>query len=538
MKFTCFILAAAMCASCASKPAATADYDVVPLPQHVELNDGSEGFTLNRSTVIVATDPAQRSNAELFADYLKTLTGYDLKIADAAPRSNYILLTANLVSDNHEAYKLNVDSRSITVAGASAAGTFYGMQTLRKAIPGAVRGDVLFPAATITDYPRFAYRGAHFDTSRHYFTPDSVKMFIDQLALHNMNRFHWHITDDQGWRLEIKSLPRLTEVGAYRPNTVIGNNTSDYDDKPVSGYYTQDEVRDIVDYAARRHITIIPEIDLPGHMQAALAAFPSLGCTGGPYEVWRRWGVSDDVLCAGNDSVYAFLDTVMDEVADLFPSEYIHIGGDECPKTRWKECPKCQAKIKELGLVSDSHSTAEQKLQSHVMRHVAGHLAARGRKVIGWDEILEGGIDTTAVIMSWRGVKGGITAAKAGHDVIMTPTTYLYFDYKQSDDPDEPGAGYAKPLLLETVYSYEPVPEEFSPAEAAHITGVQANTWCERIPTFRQAQYMDLPRFGALADIQWSTAPKDYDAFQHRLSHLRKTYDALGYNYNARAFKY
>ena len=272
-------------------------------------------------------------------------------------------------------------------------------------------------------------------------------------------------------------------------------------------------------------------------MQAALAAYPDLGCTGGPYEVWRRWGVSDDVLCAGNDSVYAFLDRVMDAVTDLFPSEYIHIGGDECPKTRWEKCPKCQAKIRTLGLRDDRNSTAEQKLQSHVMKHVADHLAAKGRKAIGWDEILEGGCDTSTVIMSWRGVRGGITAAKAGHDAIMTPATYLYFDYKQSYDESEPGAYYAKPLLLETVYSYEPIPEEFSDAEAAHIIGVQGNTWCEYIPTFRHAQYMTLPRFGALAELQWVSSPKDYAAFMQRLARLRAIYDAEGYNYNVKAFE-
>lgn len=357
------------------------------------------------------------------------------------------------------------------------------------------------------------------------------------MAMHNMNRFHWHITDDQGWRLEIKSLPRLTEVGAKRPNTVIGWNTADYDSIPVDGYYTQAEVSDIIAYAAERHITIIPEIDLPGHMQAALAAYPELGCTGGPYEVWRRWGVSQDVLCAGNDSMYVFLDKVMDELTDLFPSEYIHIGGDECPKARWKECAKCQAKIRALGLKSDRHSSAEQKLQSHVMKHVADYLATKGRKAIGWDEILEGGCDTSTVIMSWRGVEGGIKAAKAGHDAIMTPAKYLYFDYKQSYDEGEPGAYYAKPLLLEQVYSYEPIPEEFTSEQAEHILGVQGNTWCEYIPSFRHAQYMTLPRFGALAELQWTSSPKDFKAFKQRLSRLRKTYDAEGYNYRKEEFE-
>lgn len=357
------------------------------------------------------------------------------------------------------------------------------------------------------------------------------------LALHNMNRFHWHLTDDQGWRIEMKSLPELAKIGSKRAGTVIGNNTGEYDNIPYGGYYTQDEVKEIIKYASDRHITIIPEIDLPGHMQAALAAYPELGCTGGPYEVWQRWGVSDDVLCAGNDSVYVFLDKVLDEITGIFPSEYIHIGGDECPKVRWKECARCQAKIKALGLRDDKHSTAEDKLQSHVMKHAADRLASKGRKAIGWDEILEGGCDTTTVIMSWRGVQGGIKAAQAGHDAIMTPATYLYFDYKQSHDEGEPGAFYAAPLLLDKVYGYEPIPEDFTDEQAAHIIGVQGNTWCEYIPNFRHAQYMTLPRFAALSELQWSSAPKDFDAFLVRLSQLRKIYDAEGYNYNAKAFE-
>ncbi len=531
-----YVAILATCAmACTPRPAVEADYEVVPLPGEI-ISAEAEPFRLNPKTRIVA-DSEQLVNARLFAEYVETLTGFTPQISDEAPDKNYIRLCSTLGGDNADAYTLMVATDSIVVNGASDSGTFYGLQTLRKAVPGAGDYDVLYPAGTVSDAPLFAYRGAHFDTSRHYFTPDSVKIFIDMMAMHNMNRFHWHITDDQGWRLEIKSLPRLTEVGAKRPNTVIGWNTADYDSIPVDGYYTQAEVSDIIAYAADRHITVIPEIDLPGHMQAALAAYPELGCTGGPYEVWRRWGVSQDVLCAGNDSMYVFLDKVMDELTDLFPSEYIHIGGDECPKARWKECAKCQAKIRALGLKSDRHSSAEQKLQSHVMKHVADYLATKGRKAIGWDEILEGGCDTSTVIMSWRGVEGGIKAAKAGHDAIMTPAKYLYFDYKQSYDEGEPGAYYAKPLLLEQVYSYEPIPEEFTPEQTEHILGVQGNTWCEYIPTFRHAQYMTLPRFGALAELQWTSSPKDFKAFKQRLSRLRKTYDAEGYNYRKEEFE-
>lgn len=523
--------------ACSDRPVVEATYDVVPLPREVSLASDSTAFRLNEKTRIVAADSCQRVNADLFAGYLETLTGFKPVVVEKAPAGNYIRLTAGGVG-NKDGYTLTVNADSVIVDGGSCAGTFYGLQTLRKAIPGGAKGhDVLYPSGRIVDEPRFGYRGAHFDTARHYFTPDSIKIFLDMMAMHNMNRFHWHITDDQGWRIEIKSLPRLTEVGSKRKHTVIGNNTGEYDGIPYGGYYTQDEIRDIVKYASDRHIEIVPEIDLPGHMQSVLASYPELGCTGGPYEVWADWGISEDVVCAGNDSSYVFFDKVLGELTELFPYEYVHIGGDECPKVRWEKCPKCQAKIRELGLRTDSHSTAEQKLQSHVMKHAADFLASKGRKAIGWDEILEGGCDTTTVIMSWRGVDGGIAAAKAGHDAIMTPASYLYFDYKQSFDEGEPGAFYAPPLLLDKVYSFEPVPAEFSPSEAAHILGVQANTWAEYIPTFRHAQYMTLPRFGALSELQWTVAPKDFDAFLKRLARLRNTYDAEGYNYNAKAFE-
>jgi len=521
--------------ACSERPTVDANYETVPLPKEISITAEATAFRLNPGTRIVVSDSAQAINAELFAGYVKRLTGFAPKIVSEAPANDYIRLTAALGGDNTEAYTITVNADSIVVDGASPAATFYGLQTLRKAIPGAGEHDVLYPAGTITDAPRFAYRGAHFDTSRHFFSPDSVKMFIDMIALHNINHFHWHITDDQGWRIEIKSLPELTEIGSKRNGTAI-EYTTESDSIPYGGYYTQEEIRDIVKYASDRHITVIPEIDLPGHMQAALASYPRLGCTGGPYEVWQRWGVSDDVLCAGNDSVYIFLDKVMDEVTELFPSEYIHIGGDECPKTRWEKCEKCQAKIKSLGLKSDSKSTAEQKLQSHVMTHVANHLASKGRKAIGWDEILEGDIDTTTVIMSWRGSEGGIAAAKAGHDAIMTPNQYMYFDFRQSEEGEPIAAGWGNPITLEKVYSYEPIPQDFTPEQAAHIIGVQANLWCEYIPNYRQAEYMEMPRIGALAEVQWCTATKDFEAFMKRIERLTKIYEAEGYNYRRAYF--
>lgn len=524
--------------ACSKRGEVTADYNVVPLPQSIELVAG-ESFTLTSSTSIVYTegDSALFNDATLLAGYLAQATDLKLSVAPGTPGENTIALLSNLESDNAEAYELTVTPEGITINGSTAAGTFYGIQTLRKSIPEVGKNNVVFPAAIISDEPRFSYRGAHFDVSRHFFPADSVKSFIDMLALHNLNTLHWHLTDDQGWRLEIKSRPELTEKGSKRGGTVIGHNSGVYDSISYGGFYTQEEVRDIVKYAADRHITVVPEIDLPGHMLGALTAYPELGCTGGPYEVWQQWGVSEDVLCAGNDETYKFIDDVLTEVVDLFPSEYIHVGGDECPKTRWKDCPKCQAKIKELGLKGDEHGTPEEKLQSHVIHHASDFLASKGRKMIGWDETLEGGLAPGAIVMSWRGEAGGIEAAKKGHDVIMTPNNYLYFDYYQTlDREDEPEAigGF---VSVQRVYDYEPLPADLTPEEAEHIIGVQANLWTEYIPTFSQVEYMELPRMAALAEVQWSKAPKDYKAFSHRVKQLLRHYQANGYNYAKHIFE-
>ncbi|MCC8071401.1 MAG: glycoside hydrolase family 20 protein [Bacteroidales bacterium] len=531
-------LAALLMASCS--PSQEANYRVIPLPASIEqTSTGSDHFTLSGSTVIAvpAGNEGLMGDAGHLATYIEQLTGHQLKIVTDAPSSNAIVLADNLESDNPEAYTLTVTNDLITINGASDAGTFYGIQTLRKSIPEAKKGDVKFPAVVIADAPRFSYRGAHLDVSRHFFPTDSIKNFIDMLALHNINRFHWHITDDQGWRIEIKSRPELTELGSKRAGTVIGHNTGEYDGIPVEGYYTQAEIRDIIDYAAQRHIVIIPEIDLPGHMLGALKAYPYLGCTGGPYEVWQQWGVSDDVLCAGNDSTYKFIDDVLGEVVALFPSEYIHVGGDECPKTRWAACPKCQAKIAKLGLRADSHGTKEEKLQSYVIHHASDFLTSKGRKMIGWDETLEGGLAPGAVVMSWRGEAGGIEAARQKHDVIMTPNNYLYFDYYQTLDREkEPDAigGY---VPVEKVYSYEPLSKELTPEEAQYIIGVQANLWTEYIPTYSQVQYMELPRMAALAEVQWNqNTEKDYPEFASRLPQLINQYDLQGYNYATHVF--
>ncbi len=512
----------------------TADFNIIPRPQQVNVSNDAP-FTLSAKTVISLGTNSQdmKRNANMLASYIEQATG--IRPAIGKGKSGVaIILTIDKTIANAEGYKLDADAKQIRIAGASAAGVFYGIQTLRKSLPlvNGKASKVSIPAVHIADAPRFAYRGTHLDVSRHFVTADSVRQFIDMLALHNINRFHWHLTDDQGWRIEIKKYPLLTQIGSKRAQTVIGHNSGKYDGKPYGGFYTQKQIRDIVKYAADRYITIVPEIDLPGHMQAALAAYPDMGCTGGPYEVWQKWGVSDNVLCAGNDKTLTFIDNVLKEITQLFPSKYIHVGGDECPKIQWQKCPKCQARIKALNLEAKDGHSAEERLQSYIITHASNYLKSLGRNTIGWDEILEGGLAEGATVMSWRGESGGIAAAKQHHDVVMTPNSYLYFDYYQSlDKANEPLAigGY---LPLETVYSYEPMPKELTADEARHIIGVQANIWTEYMPTFKQMQYMALPRLAALSEVQWSQpALKDYNSFTNRLTEFTHLYDRLGYNY-------
>lgn len=512
----------------------TADFNIIPRPQQVKVSNDAP-FTLSAKTVISlgTNNQDMKRNANMLASYIEQATGIRPAVGKGKNGAT-IILTIDKTIANAEGYKLDADAKQIRIAGASAAGVFYGIQTLRKSLPlvNGKASKVSIPAVHIADAPRFAYRGTHLDVSRHFVTADSVRQFIDMLALHNINRFHWHLTDDQGWRIEIKKYPLLTQIGSKRAQTVIGHNSGKYDGKPYNGFYTQKQIRDIVKYAADRYITIVPEIDLPGHMQAALAAYPDMGCTGGPYEVWQKWGVSDNVLCAGNDKTLTFIDNVLKEITQLFPSKYIHVGGDECPKTQWQKCPKCQARIKALNLEAKDGHSAEERLQSYIITHASNYLKSLGRNTIGWDEILEGGLAEGATVMSWRGESGGIAAAKQHHDVVMTPNSYLYFDYYQSlDKANEPLAigGY---LPLETVYSYEPMPKELTADEARHIIGVQANIWTEYMPTFKQMQYMALPRLAALSEVQWSQpALKDYNSFTNRLTEFTHLYDRLGYNY-------
>ncbi len=525
--------------ACSEKRTLNSDYEIIPKPLDVNCK-GDASFLLKDGVAVIYPENNRKmqDNAEFLVDYVERQTGVKLTSHAGMPVDGAICLTLDLNDDNAEAYKLIVNDKRVCISGASEAGVFYGIQTLRKSLPVAQDINVNLSAVEIYDKPRFAYRGAMLDVARHFYTVDEVKTFIDMLALHNINRFHWHLTDDQGWRIEIKKYPKLMSVASERKETVVGRWYSGiYDGKPYGGYYTQDELRDVIDYAAKRHITIIPEVDLPGHMQAALTAYPELGCTGGPYEVRTIWGVSQDVLCVGNDFTLQFVKDVLSEVADIFPSEYIHIGGDECPKVRWEKCPKCQERIKSLGLKSDAKHTKEQRLQSYMIQEAAKYLKEKGKRIIGWTEILEGGLVPDATLMSWIGESGGIEAAHQHHDVIMTPNTYLYFDYYQSKKvEDEPLAigGY---LPIEKTYNYEPMPKELTKEEQQYIKGVQANLWTEYIPVFSQVQYMVLPRLGAVAEVQWTDpSKKDYKGFLRRVPHLVAVYDCYGWNYATRVY--
>jgi hexosaminidase len=531
----CFFITAMLFSCNENKPPIEADYSVVPLPQSITKAENGL-FTLNGNTKVVYQkgNEVQKQTAEFLSEYIKFSTGLELKITDSETSENAIILKNDYKGEKPESYTLSINEKQIIINGSDEAGTFYGVQTLRKSIPDdATQSTVTFPAVEINDYPRFGYRGMHLDVARHFFPVEFIKKYIDILALHNINKFHWHLTEDQGWRIEIKKYPELTEIGSVRAQTVVGrNNDTDFDGIPYGGFYTQDEIKDVVAYAQKRFVTVIPEIDLPGHMLAALAAYPHLGCTGGPYKVGEKWGVFPDVLCAGNDSVYTFLDDVFTEIVELFPSEYIHVGGDECPKIRWEKCPKCQTKIKELGIKADAKHSAENQLQSHVISHVEKFLNDKGRQIIGWDEILEGGLAPNATIMSWRGTEGGIASANLHHDAIMTPHMYLYFDYGQTNTPDKEPLAMGGGNTPEHVYNYEPVPVELSADVKKYIIGVQANLWTEYIKDSEHVEHMLLPRIGSLAEIQWTMPEKkDYKTFEPRLINMMKLYDRLGYNY-------
>ena len=502
------------------------NFNIIPLPSLVSQPVATDGFTLSANVRITAPD-SLANEADLLRQYINEIPG--LK---NAKDPGEIVLQCTLSSDTPEAYRINVTPGKTIIDGSSSAGVFYGIQTLRKAAYTAPTGAMpTLPIVTVTDAPRFSYRGAHLDVARHPFTEQDVKDYIDMMAMHNLNTFHWHLTDDQGWRIEIEKYPLLSTISSHRDSTVIGHNTSAYDYTPVDGIFTRQQAKDIVDYAAKRHITVIPEIDLPGHMVAVLAAYPHLGCTGGPYGVWGRWGVAQDVLCAGNDSTLIFIDDVLNEIMDIFPSKYVHIGGDECPKTRWKECPKCQKRITELGIKPEGRFSAEDRLQGVITTHALQTLAARGRQAIGWDEILEGEIPQDAIIMSWRGIEGAAEGTQKGHRAILTPTAYCYLDYYQTTDKNDEPAAWGGYVPVKKTYSLDPT-EGLTPEQATLVLGPQGNLWTEYVATFPHVQYQVLPRMAAIAEVGWTPqSMRDYADFADRMPSLWHLYDTKGYNY-------
>ena len=531
-------LMAAMVAVAATAQEGTADYRVVPLPDRI---DGikSKGYSLNERCLIdyPQGNRDMERNAILLSQYIEEQTGMHLSthpILRGDAGSITLRLDATIVSD--EGYRITVTPKHVEVCGKTPAGVFYGIQTLRKSLPVGKFDTVILPSAQISSSPRFGYRGMHLDCVRHFFGVETVKRYIDIMALHGMNRLHWHLTDDQGWRVEIKKYPRLTEVGGWRNGTTLGHNSPVNDGIRYGGFYTQEEIRDIVQYAADRYITIIPEIDMPGHMLGALAAYPELGCAGGPYEVWGMWGVSEDILCVGKDQTLQFVKNVLDEVMQLFPSQYIHIGGDESPRVRWEACPLCQQRIKELGLTTEGKQSAEARLQGWFTTQVQNYLAQHGRRIIGWDELLGCDVDPSATIMSWRGAEPGAEGATLGHDVIMSPVGPLYFDYYQTSKTWNEPTAFGGCNTLKKVYDFEPVADELPADKRHHIIGVQANVWTEYITCEPQIQYQVLPRMAALAEVQWlQPEEKDYQDFKARLPRLVDIYKRYCWTYRAKS---
>ena len=522
-----------------ARGAEKADYaQVIPQPRSVNMQKGAP-FLLQSSTIITYTagNDMQR-NATFLSQWINELTGVKLGVQATKGKAKSVI---SLVIDpkakdinNTEGYAINITNKGIVVRGKTAAGVFYGCQTLRKTMPALKNADgtavIEMPAVAITDEPRFGYRGMHLDCSRHFYKASFVKQYIDMIALHNMNRFHWHLTDDQGWRFAVDKYPKLATVASQRNGTMLGHCPNVIDHTPYGGYYTDEEIKDIIKYAADRYITIIPEIDMPGHMMAVLAAYPELGCTGGPYETAMRWGIFEDILCAGNPKSYEFLEAVLDKVCDLFPSRYIHIGGDEAPRTRWEKCPKCQAIIAKEGIVAKGGHSKEALLQGYLTHKVQAYLEAKGRRIIGWDELLGCDVDTTATIMSWRGSEPGAKGAKLGHDVIMTPMPHCYFDFYQTKEIRNEPVAIGNFLDVAKVYAMQPVADGLSPEAAKHIIGVQANVWTEYITCPEYVEYMILPRMAALAEVQWMPeSQKNFDAFKKRITSFRSIYDHYGW---------
>ena len=533
MKPFSLLLAALFVFAACSQPQPQA-FHVIPMPADVTVSDGS--FCVKGAAVHFDEDLDEASMGAVlrFVEAIETATGTQCKWDEGGMTFR---VNPSLAA---EQYSINITPKSVTVEASALNGFVYACETLKQMLPAAIYGkeavkaDWVLPCVSILDQPRFAYRGMHLDPCRHFFTIEETKRNLDVMTAYKLNRFHWHLTEDQGWRMEVKAYPKLTEVGAWRNGTVIKKDWGSNDGIRYGGFYTQEEMKEIVDYAAKRGIIVIPEIDLPGHMVAALAAYPELGCTGGPYEVWTRWGVAPDILCAGNEKIYTFLETVLTELMDIFPSEYIHIGGDEAFNEEmgipWEHCPKCAAKMRELGIKKGP--MAKHYLQNYVTARIQKFLNDHGRKIIGWDEILEGDLAQGATVMSWRGTAGGIKAAAKGFDVVMTPTDYAYFDYYQGQERDKEPFGIGGYLPLEKVYGYEPY-NGMVPGSEKHILGVQANLWTEYIPTPEHLEYMLLPRMCALSEIQWCAADKkDYARFDASLDHTFAILDAMGVNYS------
>ena len=538
-KLRILLVLGVLCCGCGRVVPVDGPVSVVPAPVSVTPAEGV--FRLSASTRVVVRSADERMSfvTDALDDVLRPIFGRGLTVCPAAPAQDGAVNFIGTDSIPSDGYSLTIAPDRIEVLSGGPEGAFYAVQTLRQLLPAAAFGAgrvkaVELPAVVVEDRPGMGYRGMMLDVARHFFTVEEVKRVLDLLALHKMNVFHWHLTDDQGWRFEVKSLPELAVKGSVRPCTVVGKNIgvgnaagAIYDDTPETGYYTQEEMKEIVRYAEERFITIVPEIDLPGHMIAALSVYPELGCTGGPYNVWCRWGIAQDVLCAGNPKTLDFLHKVMDEVCEVFPGKLIHIGGDESPRNRWKACPKCQKKMKELGLKN------EAELQTYINKDMEAYLAAKGREIIGWDETLEGGLSEKASVMSWRGYKGGIEAARQHHHVVMSPTNHCYIDYYQLKNHDAQPLAIGGYLPVSTVYSMEPVPAELTEEEGKFIVGAQCNLWTEYVVSPDHAMYMLLPRLAAMCEVQWmQPQAKNYEEFsKKRLPAMQSIYRKLGYKY-------
>lgn len=504
---------------------------IIPYPSNLELNSGI--VLIDNKTVIEAD--ATMFEAQYLQKSIKQKTGLDLKIVSKALNVSKISLVFDYDfpadSGIKEPYQLAISNNTIIIKAEYNQGIFYGIQTLLQLVPSEKKNEISLPCLQINDYPKYKWRGMHLDVSRHFFPKEFIKKYIDYLVRYKMNVFHWHLTDDQGWRIEIKKYPKLTEVGAWRKGSMIGHyREQKFDDKPYGGFYTQEEIIEIVAYATELHIKVVPEIEMPGHAVAALASYPQYSCTGGPFEVALKWGVLDDVFCP-KEETFEFLENILSEVIALFPSDYIHIGGDECPKTRWKKCANCQSVIKREGL-KDEH-----ELQSYFIRRIEKFVNSKGRKIMGWDEILEGGLAPNAAVMSWRGTKGGIEAAKQNHFVVMTPGSHCYFDHYQGEPKNEPLAigGFT---TVEKVYGFNPTPTALDKNEANYILGAQGNVWTEYMEDANKVEYMIFPRMLALSEVLWGTSnTQKYKDFQDRMIQHFPYFDENKINYSRAIFE-